>query len=153
MPKYKRMSIVCTICKKISCTGIIWFQTIVDAQRKTKTLEVKLHRFLTSEQPVSRSSHFILLGETPSTHWSKCCVGPRALLKVLEQRSIFCPCRVSNRVYSKPQPSRYIGSAKKDIRDRIQKCLFFSVAIACTSYCEFLHIILLSHVLLLQHSL
>jgi hypothetical protein len=37
----------------------------MDAYRKTKIIEVHLHRFLTLEQPASRSSHFILWGETP----------------------------------------------------------------------------------------
>ena len=38
------------------------------AYRKTKMIEVQLHRFLTLEQSASRSSHFILRGKPPPTH-------------------------------------------------------------------------------------
>jgi hypothetical protein len=66
----------------------------VDAYRKTKMIEVQLHRFLTLELSASSSSHFILWGEIPSTHCSKDCVGSRDLLKVLDKEKYLFPLPV-----------------------------------------------------------
>jgi len=75
---------------------IYWYNLVLDNYgciQKDENCRVHLHRFLTLEQSASRSSHFILRGETPVLIGIKVVWAPASFWKFWKREVSFAPAR------------------------------------------------------------